>query len=78
MTKLGHEWTDARLNDMAAALQDVPTQIAVLNASVDYLAEENRALRAELAGVQRQLVQISWALGAALLAAATAVIGALI
>lgn len=102
MTKLGHEWTDARLNDLAAALQHVPTQLAVLSASVthfehlagetepmraqlavltasvDHLADENRALRTELAAVQRQLVQISWGLVAALLGAGTAVIAALI
>jgi hypothetical protein len=102
MTKAAPEWTDARLNDLAAALQDVPTQLAVLSASithfeqhaaetepmraqlavltagVDHLANENRALRAELAAIQLQLVQISWALVAALLGAGTAVIAALI
>ena len=36
MTKAAPEWTDARLNDMAAALQDVPRQLAVLSASVTH------------------------------------------
>jgi hypothetical protein len=53
-------------------------QVAVLTASVDHLANENRALRAELAAIQSQLVQVSWVLMAALLGAASAVIAALI
>ena len=102
MTKAAPEWTDARLNDLAAALQDVPKQLAVLSASVthfehlaaetepmraqlavlaaslDHLANENQALRTQLAAIQIQLVQISWGLVAALLGASTAVIAALI
>jgi hypothetical protein len=102
MTKAAPEWTDARLNDMAAALQDVPKQLAVLSASVthfeqlaaetepmraqlavlttsvEHLANENRALRTELAAVQLQLFQISWGLAVALIGASTAVIAALI
>ena len=102
MTKAASQWTDARLNELAAAVRDVPTQlavlgatvahfenlaaetdpmraqVAVLTASVDHLANENRALRSELAAMQRQLVQVSWALAAALLGAASAVIAALI
>jgi hypothetical protein len=102
MTKAASEWTDARLNALAAAVQDMPAQLAVLTANVghfealaaetepmraqvavltarvDHVAIENRALRSELAAVQRQLVQISWALVAALLGAGTAVIAALI
>jgi hypothetical protein len=102
MTKAAPEWTDARLNDLAAALQDVPKQLAVLSASVthfeqlaaetepmraqlavlttsvEHLANENRALRTELAAVQLQLVQISWGLAVALIGASTAVIAALI
>src|SRR4051794_2004848 len=52
MTKAAPEWTDARLNDLAAALQDVPTQLAVLNASVthfEHLAGELDPMRAQLA-----------------------------
>jgi len=102
MTKAAPEWTDARLNDLAAALQDVPKQLAVLSASVthfeqlaaetgpmraqlavlttsvEHLANENRALRTELAAVQLQLVQISWGLAVALIGASTAVIAALL
>jgi hypothetical protein len=101
MSKAAPEWTDARLNDLAAALHDVPQQLAVLNASVthfeqlaadaepmraqlaaltvslDHLAKENLTLRAELAAIQLQLVQISWGLVAALIGAGTAVITAL-
>jgi hypothetical protein len=102
MARAVEEWTDARLNDLAAAIEPVPTQLAVLSASISHfehvatqmepvpsqlavlaasverLTEENRVLRAELAGAQRQLLQISWALVASLLGAATAVIAALI
>jgi cell division protein FtsB len=78
MSKAVEEWTDGRLNDLAASLHPVPAQIAVLAAGMEQLAIENRALRSEIAAVQRQLVQISWALMAAMLAAAAAIVGALI
>ena len=102
MGRAVEEWTDERLNDLAASLQPIPSQvamlttgvahldhlttqlqpvpaqIAVLAAGMDQLAAENRALRGELAAVQRQLVQISWALMAALLGAGAAIIGALV
>jgi hypothetical protein len=42
------------------------------------LADENRALRAELAATQQQLLQIAWGLVAALLGAAAALIAALV
>jgi outer membrane murein-binding lipoprotein Lpp len=101
MSKLAGEWTDARLNDLAAAVEPVPAhlavldasvghlhefaaqltpvpaQLAVLTAAVDRLAEENHALRGELAATERQLAQIAWGLVAALLAAAAALIAAL-
>jgi hypothetical protein len=96
------EWTDARLDHLAAALEPVPArvaalsatvehmdhvatrlepvpaQLAVLAAAVDRLAEENRALRGELAATQLQLVQMAWGLVTALLAAAAALISGLI
>jgi hypothetical protein len=96
------EWTDARLDHLATALEPVPArlaalsatvehmdhvaarlepvpaQLAVLAAAVDRLAEENRALRGELAATQLQLVQMAWGLVAALLAAAAALIAGLI
>jgi hypothetical protein len=63
---------------VAAALEPVPAGVAVLAAAVERLAEENRALRAELAATQRQLVQIAWGLVAALVGAAAAVISVLV
>jgi hypothetical protein len=56
----------------------MPAQIAVLAATVDRLADENRALREELAATQRQLLQIAWGLVAALLGAAAALVATLI
>ncbi|MGH2946689.1 MAG: hypothetical protein ACRDPC_10610 [Solirubrobacteraceae bacterium] len=96
------EWTDARLNHLAAALEPVPVRVAVLSATVEHmdhvaaqlesvpaqlavmaaavdrLADENRALRADLAATQLQLVQMAWGLVAALLGAAAALIAALL
>ena len=63
---------------MAAALEPVPAGLAVLAASVERLAEENRALRAELAATQRQLLQIAWVFVAALLGTAAALISVLV
>jgi hypothetical protein len=103
MSKAGfEEWTNLRLNQLAATLEPVParvaelgatvehmdqvadrlepipTQLAVLAAAVDRLAEENRALRAELAATQLQLVQMAWGLVAALVGAAGALAAALL
>jgi len=103
MGKAGfEEWTDARLNYLAAALEPVPArvaalsatvahmdhvatqlepvpaQLAVMAAAVDRLADENRALRADLAATQLQLVQMAWGLVAALIGAAAALIAALL
>jgi hypothetical protein len=96
------EWTDARLNQLAAALEPVPARVAALNATVEHmdhvaaqlepvpaqvavlaaavdrLADENRALRAELASMQLQLMQTAWALVAALITAGAALIAALL
>src|SRR3954468_13640353 len=58
MTKAAPEWTDARLNDLAAALHDVPQQLAVLNASVahfEQLAAEAEPMRAQLAALTVRL-----------------------
>ncbi len=52
MAKAAPQWTDARLDDLAAALQDVPKQLAVLSASVTHfedLAAETEPMRAQLA-----------------------------
>jgi hypothetical protein len=85
MAKAVAQWSDARLNDLAAALEPVPARVAVLEATVlhlaagiDRLADENRALRAELATTQRQLLQVAWVLVAALLGGAGALLAALI
>ena len=78
MSKAGAEWTDRRLDDLAAALEPVPARVAVLEATVDHLAEENRALRAELVTTQRYLLQMSCAFVAALLGGAGAIIAALL
>jgi hypothetical protein len=78
MRKAAGEWTDARLDAFAAALDQVPAHVAVIAAAVDRLAEENRVLRAELAATQRQLLQIGWGLVAALVGATAAVITALL
>jgi hypothetical protein len=99
MAKAVGKWTDGRLTDLAAALEPVPSQVAVLEATVDQLAaaldpipaklaalaatvdrlvDENRALRAELAMTQRELLQIAWVLVAAMLGSVGAIIAALI
>jgi hypothetical protein len=70
--------TVKHLAHVATALEPVPAQLAVLAATVDRLADENRALRVELSARQRQLVQIAWGLVAALLGAAAALITALV
>src|SRR5215211_8148389 len=62
---------------VAAALEPVPANLAVLAAAVERLADENRAVRAELAATQHQLLQIAWGLVAALLGAAAALISTL-
>ena len=78
MSKAVAKWSDERLNDMAAVLEPVPARVAVLEAIVDRLVEENRDLRAELATIQRQLLQVAWVLVGALLGGAGALLAALI
>jgi hypothetical protein len=55
----------------------MPAQVAVLTATVDRLADENWALREQLAATERQLAQIAWGLVAALIGAAAALLAAL-
>jgi hypothetical protein len=43
------EWTDGRLNDLAAALEPVPAHVAVLDATVDHLAAALEPVPAQLA-----------------------------
>lgn len=78
MAKAVAHWSDERLNDLAAALEPVPAKVAVLEAIVDHLVEENRVLRAELVTTQRQLLQVAWLLVGALVGGAGALLAALI
>ena len=78
MTKAVTHWSNERLNDLAAALEPVPARVAVLEALVERLVEENRALRVEVATIQRQLLQVAWLLVGALLGGAGALVAALI
>jgi len=68
----------SHLERLAADMEPVPAQLAVLTATVDRLTDENRALRAELAAVQRQLLQIAWGLLATFVGAAAALTAGLI
>jgi hypothetical protein len=78
MAKAAVHWSDRRLDDLAAALEPVPARVAVLEAIVERLVEENRVLRAELATTQRQLLQVAWLLVGAMVGGAGAVLAALI
>jgi outer membrane murein-binding lipoprotein Lpp len=70
--------TVKHLDHLAIAIEPVPAKVAVLGASADRLAEENRALREELAATQHQIIQIAWGLIAALIGALGAIITALV
>ena len=78
MAKAVAHWSDERLNDLAAALEPIPARVAVLEAKVERLVEENRGLRTDLVTIQRQLLQVAWLLVGAILGGAGAVIAALI
>jgi hypothetical protein len=78
VTKAVAHWSDERLDDLAAALEPLPTRVAVLEATVERLVEENRGLRTDLVTIQRQLLQVAWLLVGAILGGAGAVIAALI
>ena len=78
MAKAVAHWSDERLNDLAAALESVPARVAVLESVVERLVEENRALRVEIATIQRQLLQVAWLLVGAMLGGAGALLAALI
>jgi hypothetical protein len=82
-------WTDDRLDDLAASLEPLVTQVAVLAELVQDLREDTRllrqdlttetlALRQELAAAQRQLVQLAWGLVATLMGAVVAVLASII
>jgi hypothetical protein len=78
MAKAVAHWSDERLDDLATALEPIPARVAVLEAIVERLVEENRALRAELVTVERQLLQVAWLLVGAMLGGAGALLAALI
>jgi hypothetical protein len=78
MAKAVAHWSDERLDDLAAAVEPLPARVAVLEAAVARLVEENRSLRTELATIQRQLLQVAWLLVGAILGGAGALIAALI
>ena len=78
MSKAAAHWSDERLDDLAAALEPVPARVAVLEALVERLVDENRVLRAELATTQRQLLQVAWLLVGAMVGGAGALLAALI
>jgi hypothetical protein len=78
MPKAVAHWSDERLDDLAAALEPLPSRVAVLEAIVERLVEENRSLRAELVTIQRQLLQVAWLLVGAMLGGAGALLAALI
>ena len=78
MAKAAAHWSNERLDDLATALDAIPTRVAVLEAKVERLVDENRALRVEVATIQRQLLQVAWLLVGALLGGAGALVAALI
>jgi outer membrane murein-binding lipoprotein Lpp len=78
MSKAVAHWSDQRLDDLAAALEPLPARVAVLEAMVERLVEENRAVREDMATIQRQLLQVAWLLVGAVLGGAGALLAALI
>jgi hypothetical protein len=78
MAKAVGHWSDERLDDLAAALEPIPARVAVLEALVERLVEENRGLRGDLATIQRQLLQVAWLLVGTVLGGLGALIAALI
>jgi hypothetical protein len=49
MGRAVNQWTDARLNDLADALEPIPIQVAVLDATVKHLAVALEPVPSELA-----------------------------
>jgi hypothetical protein len=78
MPKAVAHWSDQRLDDLAAVIEPLPARVAVLEAIVERLVEDNRVLRADLAAIERQLLQMAWLLVAAFLGGAGALLAALI
>jgi hypothetical protein len=55
MPKVAEEWTDARLNHLAAALEPVPAHLAALDASVEHMHQ----LAAQLTPVPAQVAVLT-------------------
>jgi hypothetical protein len=55
MAKTVEEWTDARLNHLAAALEPIPAHLAALDGSVEHL----RQVAAQLTPVPAQLAVLT-------------------
>jgi chromosome segregation ATPase len=45
MSKVAQEWSDARLNDLAATLEPVPKQLAILTEAVEHLNDITHTLQ---------------------------------
>jgi hypothetical protein len=78
-------WTDERLDDLAATLRPLPTELARNTAAIDRLVEEMSSMRTDLHALrsdhsasQRQIAQIGWALSAALIGVIIALIVAVV
>jgi septal ring factor EnvC (AmiA/AmiB activator) len=81
-------WTDERLDDLAATLRPLPVEfgevraelaavraeVAKLTEAVNHLHEDNRAIRADLSALHRQIAQIGWGLSAALVGVLVALV----
>lgn len=59
MGKAVAEWTDRRLNDLAAALEPVPAQVAVLDATVHQLAAAMEPVPVQLAALAATVERLS-------------------
>ena len=70
-------WTDERLDDLAASLRPLPSEVAKVTEAVDRLTTETRSLRGDLSASQRQIAQIGWGLAVALIGAVAALLVAL-
>jgi hypothetical protein len=59
MAKAVAQWSDARLNDLAAALESVPVQVAVLGATVDHLAASLEPVPTQIAVLAATVERLS-------------------
>jgi outer membrane murein-binding lipoprotein Lpp len=62
MKNVAEAWTDARLDELAGALEPLPAQVAVLNTAVDYLRDLGTnldPLRAQVAVLSASVERLS-------------------